>query len=302
MKKKIITQSFELDPQMLKNKKYTILDNNLAKHHDDIHKIKTENGQFYYLKSIDAEQSIASTASAKMYSKIGLNTPQIQVFKDSTDSKNTRSIIQPDVKQFPNIEAILAKEDVEYKQIFPKFNLRYKWEIFYDINTRNQFLKFITPDCLESLLNIYLIDELRSDMDRHLSNYFLYKTRDSKLYEGVITIDLDQMQIYNYAPTRREEFSSFIASPYTSITPTQKEDFTCYMNRIHTLRELIDDGVMSSYNIETMVKALKHDFPNDVKMLCKEQKLSHKLLNQTYSPIARLWEYNQKELGKDLNL
>jgi len=65
---------------------------------------------------------------------------------------------------------------------------------------------------------------------------------------------------------------------------------------------LIDDGVMSSYNIETMVKALKHDFPKEVKILCKKQKLSHKLTNETYSPIARLWEYNQQQLGKDLGL
>ena len=75
-----------------------------------------------------------------------------------------------------------------------------------------------------------------------------------------------------------------------------------YINRIHAIRELIDEGMLSSYNIETMVKALKHDFPKDVKLLCKKEKLSHKLTNQAYSPIARLWEYNQKELRNDLGL
>ena len=301
MKKNKQENLLDLDPQTLKNKEYTEIDNGLARHHDDIHKIKLDN-KIYYVKSLDVKNAIATTASAKMYSEIGINTPKIQVFKDKTDAKNQRSIIQPDVMQLPNIEAILAKEDVEYKKIFPKFNLRYKWEIFYDMNVRKQFLKFMTKDCLESLLNIYLIDELRSDIDRHTSNYFLYKTSKSNLYEGVIAIDLDQMQIYNYSPTKREEFSAFVASPYTSITPTQKEDYLSYMNRIHMLRDLIDDGVMSSYNIETMVKALKHDFPKDIKLLCREQKLSRKLTNQTYSPIARLWEYNQKELGKDLGL
>ena len=68
------------------------------------------------------------------------------------------------------------------------------------------------------------------------------------------------------------------------------------------LRELIDDGVMSSYNIETMIKALKHNLPKDVQILCKKQKISHKIANQTHYPIAKLWEYNQKELGKDLDI
>ena len=91
-------------------------------------------------------------------------------------------------------------------------------------------------------------------------------------------------------------------SPYASLTPTQKEDCSTYMNRIHMLRELLDDGVLSQNNIETMIKALKHDLPKDIQFLCKKQQLPIGLKNKTYSPIARLWEYNQKELGKDLGL
>ena len=160
----------------------------------------------------------------------------------------------------------------------------------------------MTPNCLESLKNIYLIDELRTDLDRTLNNYFLYKTPQSNLYEGVIVIDLDQMNIYNYAPTTKDAFYNFLYSPYVSLTPTQKEDCCTYMNRVHMIRELLDDGVLSQNNIDTMIKALKYDLPKDIQFLCRKQKLSPSLINKTYSPIARLWEYNQKEIGKDLGL
>ena len=296
-------KSFELDPNILNKKNYVQLDNGLHRSYKYVRKIKPDNtDQIYYLKSLESSRAIGSAASAKMYSDVGIETPATQVFKEKGTSNHERSIIQPDVTQNKDIETVLARNDIEFKKIFQDFSTRYKWQIFYDYDIQKKFLKFMTPTCLESLKNIYLIDELRSDIDRTLNNYFLYKNPDSKLYEGVIVIDLAQMQIYNYAPTTRSAFTDFLVNSYTSITPTQKEDCSTYMNRIHMLRELIDDGVMSSYNIETMVKALKHDFPKDIQILCKKQKLSRKLTNQTYSPIARLWEYNQKELGKDLGL
>lgn len=292
-----------LAPHVLRNKKYTELDNNLSEMYQNVKKIKpTDSELIYYMKKLEATRAIGSAASAKMYSNIGINTPPIQVFKNRDNIKTERTIIQPDVTQNPNIETILAKDDIEYKKIFLDFSTHYKWELFYDYNKQAQFLKYMTPNCLEELKNIYLIDELRTDIDRTLNNYFLYKTPQSNLYEGVIAIDLGQMQIYNYAPTTRDEFYNFLHSPYASLTPTQKEDCSTYMNRIHMLRELLDDGVLSQNNIETMIKALKHDLPKDIQFLCKKQQLPIGLKNKTYSPIARLWEYNQKELGKDLGL
>ena len=303
MKKNNHIPSSEINLKLVKDGKYSVLDNGLTPNRQNIKKIKLdENGEILFVKSLDAERAIASTAASQMYSQIGINTPAVEIFRNSTDAKSQRSTIQPDVTQNNNFEIILAKNDLEYKKIFLSFSTRYKWQLLYDMDLQEKFLSYMTPQCLDSLINMYLIDELRSDSDRHLSNYFLYKKPDSKLYEGIIAIDLDQMQIFNYAPTSKTEFTTFLTNNYTSMTPTQREDSTNFANRIYMLRELIYDGVLSSSNIETMVKALKHDFPNDVKLLCKNQKLSHKLINKTHSTISRLWDYNQNELGKDLGL
>lgn len=302
MKKDKFNDPLDVDLNLLKNNQYTQLEKELSTHHPNIKRVKFEgNDQIFYVKSLDATRAISSSASSKLYSTIGINTPHIQTFKSSTDDKGERSTIQPDATHNNNVEVILAKNDTEYKKIFLNFSTRYKWQILYDAQLQEKFLNHMTPQCLESLINIYLIDELRSDRDRNLANYFLYKSPNSKLYEGVIVIDLDKMNVFNYAPTK-QEFSMFLTNNYVSYTPTQRDDSETYINRIHMLRELIDEGMLSSYNIETMVKALKHDFPQDVKQLCKKEKLSRKLINQTYSPIARLWEYNQKELGKDLGI
>ena len=302
MKKDKFNDPLDIDLDLLKKNQYTQLEKELSARHQNIKRIKLNGSdQIYYVKSLDVPQAIVSSASSKLYSTIGINTPHVQTFKSSTNSKYELSTIQPDATQNKDIELVLARDDTEYQKIFRDFSTRDKWQIIYDANLQDKFLKHMTPQCLEALINIYLIDELRSDKDRHLANYFLYKTPNSKLYEGVVVIDLDQMNIFKYAPTR-QDFSTFLTTNYTSYTPTQREDMANYINRIHALRELIDEGMLSSYNIETMVKALKHDFPQDVKQLCKKEKLSRKLINQTYSPIARLWEYNQKELGKDLGI
>ena len=160
----------------------------------------------------------------------------------------------------------------------------------------------MTPDCLDQLINMCLAAELRTDLDPTLNNYFLYRRPESKLHEGIIAIDLAQMKILEHLPSTKSDFIGFRVTPYSSVGITQKEDYLSYATRIYNLRELLDEGLLSPHNIDTIINSLKHNYPEYIRMLCKQHKIPRKLADKLYSSSAYLWEYNFDELKGDLNL
>jgi hypothetical protein len=110
------------------------------------------------------------------------------------------------------------------------------------------------------------------------------------------------MVIFNYCQGKKEEFDSFLLYPYESEVPQHKLDNECYRQRVSDIRELIQEGLLSKRNIETLKNLLSYDFPGEVRKTCKEQGLRWKSKNSVVDPVERLWEYNNKTIGKDLGL
>lgn len=275
--------------------------NILANLNENVQKVTVgENPTEFIIKTSDSQHGLAGIASSKMYNDIGIYTPQIFLL----DSKNklTTKTLQQNISNVNGLDTILASDDIEYIKIERKLFGRYKWQLFYDSDLNHELLKFMTPDCLEQLKNMFLIDEIRTDIDRHTMNYFFYRKSKSDKYEGIIAIDLDQMAIYNYCGEHKDDFQNFLMCPYRSATPQQVTDELSYMQRIRNLRELIQDNVLSPKNLQTLVNALKHDFPADLKKLCRDKKLIGRERSKIVTPIDRLWEYNNKTIGKDLGL
>ena len=253
----------------------------------------------YYVKSSDAPQAIASAISSNMYNNIDIATPPIHL--SPTNRRGNIHIVQQDVNSIKDIKAVLAKDDIEYKKVSGKVWGKYKWQIFYDIELVRTLLQFMTPECLEQLKDLFLIDELRSDKDRHAKNFFFYKKKGEDKYSGVIAIDLELMHVLGYGSSKNE-FVSFLTTPYQSETPQQNEDFLCFMQRNSNIRELLDDGVLSQRNIQTIKNALIYDLEQDAKSTCKRQKIHGKRKNDIVTPIARLWDFNRETIGRDLGL
>ena len=252
------------------------------------------------LKQIDNHMGIAGVASSKMYNDIGILTPQLHIVQNK--NKIDTSTLQQDISSIDFLYTALAGSNFEYSQIVREFFDKNKWAIFYNFNFINRLLEFMTPECLNQMRDIFLIDEIRTDIDRHTRNYFFYKSKDADKYEGIIVFDLEQMQIYFLTEGGKDDFSNFLLIPYESATPQQKYDHINYMQRVKDIRELIQDGVLSKQNLETLINALKHDFPADIKQAAKERHLHGKTKNKIVDPINRLWEYNQNTIGKDLGL
>ena len=258
------------------------------------------NGKTGFVKKVDIKTGIASIASSRLYEKIGILTPP--VYFVAKKDKYTIQTIQPNVEDLDGVSTILANNDLEYAKIQTRAFGTYKWQIFYDEWLISTLLKFMTPDCLTALQNMFLVDELRTDGDKHLKNYFFYKTKGSDKYEGVVGIDLDLMQIYNYCGSKKEDFANFLVYPYTTATPHQSCDYVCYKQRISDMRQLAQDNVLSASNINAITNALQQDFPKEIKNACKDSKLRFGERAEIVKPVERLWEYNRETIGKDLGM
>lgn len=254
----------------------------------------------YIIKHAIEPKGLLSVASSKIYTRAGIQTPHVHLL--GTCDKRLVNTIQEDVSGINGLETILPNDDVEFKKISRKAFGKYKWQIFYDRNLEDTFLRFMTPECLDQLKNMFLADELRTDIDRHPKNYFFYKKKGSDKYEGIIVIDLDQMVIYHYCMNRPDDFEAFVNYNYLSSTPQMVDDSVCYRQRVRDIMELIQDGVMSDDNIEMLKTLLLTDFAEELKIVCKQQGLSRKERNQIVTPVEYLWEYNREYVGRELGI
>lgn len=267
---------------------------------DTVQKIAINNRPIIIKKST-LDQGIASTASSIMYKKIGISTPELYIIKNQKGDKSTATF-QLDVSSIDGFITTLASDSIQ----FCEFNLkpfgRWKWEIFNNPELIATLLKFMTPRCLEQLQNAYLAHELRTDNDLHKYNFFFYRTTGSNKYQGIIIIDLDNMIVLNYCNGTRDEFNNFLYAPFGSITPQQTTDYLSHFTRMDHIRQLIQDGILTQGNIDTLKASLTFDFPNEIKTACKQRGISKKTQTKIVDTIKYLWDYNQKTLGKDLGL
>ncbi len=266
--------------------------------------------KFAYLKSTVTPKAIGAIASARMYKQIGIATPPITQILFTSPVDIVQSI-QPDVSNFEDKEVKLANEVCEFKNIAQDIMGKYKWEMFED-DVKAVLLTKLTPECLIQLQNIFLIDELRSDNDRHYKNYFFYREENAKKWQGVIVIDLEQMVAYDYAGETKKKFNSqFLNFPYSSATLQDKDDYVSFKNRILKIKEMIQTGCLAKENIEALKGALEFDLPGEVKIIAKENgikgfEIGDMVFGKDYrdvlGPIKQLWAYNREQLGEDLGL
>ncbi|MBR2909364.1 MAG: hypothetical protein IKC11_03335 [Clostridia bacterium] len=257
-------------------------------------------GASYYVKRVANKQMIPAIASSRMYQEIGILTPPMYMLKSK--EKGYTKTIEQEVKSIDGLLCELANSNVEFTKIETRAFGKDKWALFYDEDLVYTLCKYMYPECIEGLKDLFLCDELRTDVDRHSKNYFMYKFEGDKKYRGVVAIDLEQMVVFKYCGASKKDFESFIYYPYQSATPQQVSDELCYLQRVRNIRELIEEGVLSGQNINALKKELSYDLPKEIKKVASERGLHGIEKRCLVSPIERLWEYNQKTIGKDLGL
>ncbi len=266
-------------------------------------------------------------ATANLFNSLDIYCPPIFVAKLENDDKSrlmqlTQSVYN--ISDFKKIELANSISlfrtpwnvfDEKYHELFTtigylddvvhEYNLtsrQVRWLPLYDPNVKAMFLSMMTPECFDNYINMLLVDTLRTESDRHYQNFFFYKTDNSEKFCGIIPIDHEFIHIYTVYFNSSFTFDRFIntelMAPSTIIT---LKTHASHKNRLLDICNLIQDGVLSQNNIQTLKKAIEYEFPKDILEECKKYKLTCQEDRElVYEPIAKLWEYNHSILSKEL--
>ncbi len=202
-------------------------------------------------------------------------------------------------------EALQARFNIYQYKDYQKI---IKWLPLYNAEAKELFLSVMTPECFDEYINMFLIDELRTEYDRHSGNFMTCKDNKTGKYTKIIPIDNECVEILetlSYGSTKKlskTDFYYFLKNEYTSYAPINVQPEESPLQRIETICRLLQDGVLSQSNIRAIKSALGFDFAKSIKDIGKRYGLSEAKINRAYTPIAYLWEYNNKVLGKELGL
>lgn len=276
------------------------------------------NGIHYYDKPHNYEQSIIDIASTNMYNHIGIPTPPVYIMENPNTHSKLHTITQ-DVHSIKELSFVRADELLSKSDIM-KLRLHHagKWDPLYDGDIQRIFLKYMTKECFDQLIGLFLVDELRSEKDRHEKNYFFYKEPIADKYTGVLPIDNEYAAVLFHTTRNKCDFDEFLYTPYHSptILGSFEVDNKPYISRIRDIKELLQDSILTQDQINLMKRVLSYDLPSEIKTVGNRLYPTRSILNlfigrnittagctkTAYDSMAKLWDYNYKELGKDLEL
>jgi len=316
MKKEVFDYFHDLDQARIRrnNNGHIVLDENSSERMAridngiDIYRI---GNHYYYVKSIYKPNYILPTmASSKLFNNSGILTPPVYSSEIMYDYGTYLHETTEDVGSIIQFkECVLASEAFKHTGIgwiidsLPQYTGENKWNFLQREDVRSACLEIMTPECYDEFVNMFLIDELRTEEDRHNANFFLYKTSDSNKYNGVIPIDHDNSNIILSDIRDRDDFyNNYLKSYYSSYTPSMQIDNENYRTRHLLLRHLLQSGNLSDNNVRALKEALEFDYPQEIKNAGKKCHMSQSQINEMYTPISLLWEYNRENIGRDLGL
>ena len=327
MNKQVYDYFEDLDKKKLPRKKHhliydgeRIINNETIDKNGNPKDNATIDGVHYFTKGNNFEYSIIDIASSNMYNNIGIMTPPPYIITKNPEGLHsfaTAQIATQDVHTikgmlFTIADQLLSKADI----LALRVGSTYKWDPLYDGHIQRIFLKYMTKECFDKLIGLFLVDELRSEQDRHENNYFFYKTTDADKFEGVMPIDNEYANILLNNVRSKRDFNAFLYTPYHTPTILTRMDNRCYQDRIKDIKELLNDQILSQEQIELLKRAIQYDFPREIKKVSKQLYNSDQILTirdfakrnkssaaqQAYDSISRLWDYHHKDLGKELGL
>ena len=273
----------------------------------DACKFKFDNTPIYMKKG--SRYSLDGMASSRMYTELGIPTPITYPIKYSeTDSLDYYTISQ-DINELDNPDlditpAISVPEMIGsyYKNINGLYTE--VWDCFAP-KIKDRLLTFMTEECFDQMVARSLIDELKTYSDPHFNNYFFYKHKGKKKYEGIIPIDLEQNEILTYAEfpdkSLEERFRLFNTLPYRTYNLTGGvTDLKTHSQRLEDIREQLFSGNLNSDQIDIIRKTINYDLPGQIKHLAEKYNIQSNV-QTTYDLFSKLWEKNKK-FGNELGL
>ena len=267
---------------------------------------KSEPNKYFTLKTHEM-------ASSKMYRDLGITTPPVYYMMVNGILTKRPALISQDLYSIKQIDvALCSKLKAIKKMRLPLNKIITPYDVLYEKEIKDYCLTFMTETCYEDLISLFMLGDLRTDSDIHPDNYFLYKKQGEKKYSGVIPIDLEHSQAILSRSKTKGDFNEFVnKTEYESCLPFRHRYgengdfgdyylfFGTYANRIDSIKELIHSGKLSKRQLTLLKRALNYDFAGTMEDIVKYHNFDD---NQKASceQVKRLWDYNHRELGKEL--
>ena len=179
-----------------------------------------------------------------------------------------------------------------------------KWDYLYNSHKKEKLLKYMTEECLDELTTIFIIDEIRTDPDRHWENFFLYKNPNSKKYEGVIPIDLEYniLSICSESNIYSNRFENFLQQKYPTFSLYNcREKHSTYPEKLYAIKKLIQDGVLKDSQIERIRTFVNSEFSGLIKRNAHKYNLQNNPSAQIMCELSeQLESYYRKEFENEL--
>ena len=260
-----------------------------------------------WVKTERPHNVVFGLATKDLYINSGLITPitcptntkeliDNECFKIASQDVNSISDIGYDVK--------LAGKTPEILKLSKKHLRDAKHSIWSPIKKaeyKDELLEFMTEECFEEFMTMFLLGELCTDSDKHDGNYFLYKTKGAEKYEGIIPIDLEFSEIlrqgnHQYKNTKAA-FDNFKNRHYCAFTPmsTNSDNYQLLCERLFAIRKLIEDGKLTNNQVSAIKRALEFDLPKRCNYYCDKHGIDTPK-QFVYEMMSRLWKENRSIL------
>lgn len=228
-----------------------------------------------YIKDSLPGLAHTSLVNSEVMSQAGFMTPPPIILSKKECSQKRIKIATQDVASLDGLECVSAAKLYGWALFeSPEIKSEDKWAVLRDKKVRDFFLQYMTPTCLEQLVNAFIATELLANPDMHLGNYLLIKKPGSKLYEGICPIDLEQSEILFMDQDNRSkgDVEKLLNQPYKSMTPTNTQDKLSYTQRMQEIRKLVEEGLLTKSNKDTIRAVLSCNVPQIAKNINKAYK------------------------------
>lgn len=236
--------------------------------------------------------------STRMYNDLGIITPPANIVENPKIADKVYLATQ-DVESIKDYTTTIASKS-KLAKIINDLHLSFigdkQWNLLYNNVIQEKFLSCMTPQCFERLISLFLLDEIRTEGDRHLDNYFLIKKKGSRKYEDILPIDNEFAEVSYRKIKTKEAFKSFATTDYLSSTPTNGYCTENFLERTNSLKQLLHDGKLTPAQVNLIKKELQYDLPKTIREGSKHPQLI-KSCQDASDCMSRIWDYHYSKDG-----
>lgn len=167
---------------------------------------------------------------------------------------------------------------------------------------RKEMLEYMTPQCYEDLKNMYVLDVIMGNPDRHYLNYFLTKKKGGDKWQSVIAFD-NESNIYRdtlkeFRGTPKEIYNLAHSTVSNFYTPQLVKDGITHVERLDDLRNHVVNGKFNRSQYELLERMVNYDLPSKMNTMYKVHDIKGKDVNKLKDVVSMAWETNQKMIDK----